>query len=82
MTSTAATREIPTTSTTATWAITAISTTAVKDPVCVMDIEPATATEQTEHKGQTYYFCSSRCKERFDVDPKQYVGTSPLCNFS
>jgi Cu+-exporting ATPase len=59
-----------------------ISATAVKDPVCVMDIEPATATEQTEHNGQTYYFCSSSCKEKFDVNPKKYVGTSPLCNFS
>jgi YHS domain-containing protein len=80
MTSTAATREMTTTSRTATREITTTSTTAVKDPVCVMDIEPATAPGQTEHKGQTYYFCSSRCKERFDVNPKQYVGASPLCN--
>ena len=35
------------------------STTDVKDPVCGMDIETATAAGRTEHKGQTYYFCAS-----------------------
>ena len=29
------------------------STTAVKDPVCGMDVESATAAGRTEHKGQT-----------------------------
>ena len=53
------------------------STTVVKDPVCGMDIEAATAAGRTEHKGQTYFFCGSSCKEKFDLDPEQYVGTSP-----
>ncbi len=35
------------------------STTVVKDPVCGMDIEAATAAGRTEHKGQTYFFCGS-----------------------
>jgi Cu+-exporting ATPase len=52
------------------------STTAVKDPVCGMDIETATAAGRTEHKGQTYYFCASQCKEKFDLTPEQYVGKS------
>jgi P-type Cu+ transporter len=52
------------------------STTAVKDPVCGMDIETATAAGRTEHKGQTYYFCASKCKEKFDLTPEQYVGRS------
>ena len=52
------------------------STTVVKDPVCGMDIEAATAAGQTEHDGQTYYFCGPKCKEKFDVSPEQYVGTS------
>ena len=51
-----------------------ISTTAVKDPVCGMDIEMATAAGQTEHKGQTYYFCGSGCKTKFDLNPEQYLG--------
>ncbi|MEO7862114.1 MAG: YHS domain-containing protein, partial [Nitrospirales bacterium] len=49
---------------------------AVKDPVCGMDIETAAATGRTEHNGQTYYFCGSMCKEKFDLNPEQFVGTS------
>ena len=52
------------------------STTAVKDPVCGMDVETATAAGRTEHKGQTYYFCGSKCKEKFDLTPQQYVDKS------
>ena len=50
------------------------STTVVKDPVCSMDIDTATAAGQTEYKGQTYYFCGSKCKENFDLKPDQYLG--------
>lgn len=52
------------------------TTTAVKDPVCGMDIETSTAAGRTEYKGQTYYFCGSKCKERFDSKPEQFVGQS------
>jgi Cu+-exporting ATPase len=52
------------------------NTTAVKDPVCGMDVEAATAAGRTEHKGQTYYFCGSKCKEKFDLNPEQYLGKS------
>lgn len=52
------------------------SATAVKDPVCGMDIEPAKAAGRTEYKGQTYYFCGSKCKEKFDLSPEQYFDTS------
>ena len=50
------------------------STTAVKDPVCGMDVDPATAAGRTGYKGQMYFFCGSRCKEKFDLDPGQYMG--------
>lgn len=50
--------------------------TAVKDPVCGMDVETGAATVRTEHKGQTYYFCGSKCKEKFDLNPEQYLGKS------
>lgn len=50
------------------------NTTVMKDPVCGMDVEPATATGQTEHKGQTYYFCGASCKEKFDLNPERYSG--------
>jgi YHS domain-containing protein len=52
------------------------TTTAVKDPVCGMDVEAATAAGRSEHKGQTYYFCGSMCKEKFDLSPEQYLGKS------
>ena len=52
------------------------STTIVKDPVCGMDIEIANAAGHTEHAGQTYHFCGSRCKEKFDRNPAQYLGNA------
>jgi Cu+-exporting ATPase len=46
----------------------------VHDPVCGMDIDPATAAGTSEYKGQTYYFCSMGCKKAFDKDPEKYLG--------
>ena len=46
----------------------------LRDPVCGMQI-----TAQTEHRhqlspgGQTYYFCSARCKTRFIANPTQFL---------
>lgn len=48
----------------------------VQDPVCHMDIDPATAAGQSEYKGQTYYFCSMGCKKSFDKEPEKYVSAS------
>lgn len=48
----------------------------VHDPVCHMDIDPATAAGQSEYKGQTYYFCSLGCKKSFDKEPEKYVSAS------
>ena len=49
------------------------STTVVKDPVCGMEVETANAAGHTEHAGQTYHFCGSACKEKFDKNPAQYL---------
>jgi Cu+-exporting ATPase len=38
-----------------------------------MDVNPASAEAQSEHDGQTFYFCSMECKERFDRNPQQYL---------
>ena len=46
----------------------------VKDHVCGMDIDPATAAGKSEYKGQTYYFCSLGCKKAFDKEPEKYLG--------
>jgi P-type Cu+ transporter len=49
------------------------SRTVVKDPVCNMDVDPATAAGSSEYKGQTYYFCSPGCVKRFNADPEKYL---------
>ena len=51
-------------------------TTTVHDPVCHMDIDPATAAGKSEYNGQTYYFCSLGCKKSFDIEPEKYLGKS------
>jgi Cu+-exporting ATPase len=43
------------------------------DPVCGMKVDPHTAKHQATHSGQTYYFCSAKCREKFVGDPEQYV---------
>ncbi|MEM2999298.1 MAG: copper-translocating P-type ATPase [Candidatus Bathyarchaeia archaeon] len=45
----------------------------VKDPVCGMKIEPATAYSKTEYKGRTYYFCSQHCEAEFKKNPARYA---------
>jgi Cu+-exporting ATPase len=45
----------------------------VKDPVCGMMVDPATAKHKAEHQGQTYYFCNPRCREKFIAEPARYL---------
>jgi P-type Cu+ transporter len=51
-----------------------METTTVHDPVCHMDIDPATSAGTSEYNGQTCYFCSLRCKKAFDKEPEKYLG--------
>src|ERR1700758_2438431 len=44
-----------------------------KDPVCGMDVDPATARHHLEHAGKTYYFCCGGCLEKFLTDPDRYL---------
>lgn len=44
-----------------------------KDPVCGMEVDPATAKHSAEYEGKTYYFCSAMCRKAFEDDPKQYL---------
>ena len=43
------------------------------DPVCKMEVDPATAQWKSAHKGKTYYFCSPGCKASFDKEPEKYA---------
>jgi P-type Cu+ transporter len=45
----------------------------LKDPVCGMDVMPEGARHSADHDAQTYYFCSSGCRERFLAEPARYV---------
>ena len=49
----------------------------VKDPVCNMDVDPATAAGKLEYEGTTYYFCNPRCLERFRAEPRKYLFPNP-----
>jgi Cu(I)/Ag(I) efflux system membrane fusion protein len=56
--------------------------TAVKDPVCGMDVDPnARDAIGTKHGGKTYYFCSQNCKKDFEGNPGKYLpGNKPSAN--
>jgi heavy metal translocating P-type ATPase len=45
----------------------------VKDPVCGMSVDPATAKFSAEHADETYYFCSAKCHDKFVADPGAYL---------
>jgi Cu+-exporting ATPase len=45
----------------------------VKDPVCGMEIEPATAAASEEYQGETYYFCSESCHQQFVQTPERFA---------
>ena len=49
---------------------------AAKDPVCGMQVKPEKASGKYEHAGQTYYFCSQHCLEKFRAEPAKYVPDS------
>ncbi|HUS62218.1 MAG TPA: permease [Acidimicrobiales bacterium] len=42
------------------------------DPVCGMQVQTANAPASTVHEGQAIWFCSDRCRERFEADPTRY----------
>lgn len=39
-----------------------------------MSVDPHTAKHRSQHGGKALYFCSARCKTRFDEDPGQFLG--------
>ena len=47
------------------------------DPVCGMAVERAGARHTARHRGQTYYFCCARCRERFTAAPAEFLSGRP-----
>jgi len=45
----------------------------VKDPVCGMNVDPATSQHRFDHRGQTFHFCSAGCKAKFAANPASYL---------
>src|SRR6266568_2316409 len=50
----------------------------VKDPVCGMTVDPQNAAGFYEYKGQTYFFCSVGCGEKFKADPERFLNHEPV----
>ncbi len=43
------------------------------DPVCGMEVDPATARHRAEHEGTTYYFCCEGCRKKFEAEPQRFL---------
>jgi P-type Cu+ transporter len=44
-----------------------------RDPVCGMMVDLVGAEHRHEHAGNTYFFCSNGCRERFAAEPARYL---------
>ncbi|MCB9540269.1 MAG: heavy metal translocating P-type ATPase [Myxococcales bacterium] len=42
------------------------------DPVCGMTVDPD-GPHQLDHDGDTFHFCSARCRQKFEDDPDRYL---------
>jgi Cu+-exporting ATPase len=49
----------------------------VTDPVCGMQVNPATSKHRFDHAGTAYHFCSAGCRTRFEADPAKYASPAP-----
>ena len=48
-----------------------------KDPVCGMQVDPASARAKFEHGGRTYFFCCAGCATKFEAAPEKYLQARP-----
>lgn len=49
----------------------------VQDVVCGMSVERAAARYVVQHENQSFFFCSARCKGKFEGDPARYRDGKP-----
>ena len=47
-----------------------------KDPVCGMTVDPKNAAAAAVRGGNTVYFCSTSCRDKFERAPEQYIGAA------
>lgn len=48
-----------------------------KDPVCGTSV-PKDGAPTCQFVGETYYFCSERCRDQFQVLPARYLAETPV----
>jgi len=50
----------------------------VKDPVCGMSVDPATAKGGSfEYEGTRYFFCNPKCNAKFSAEPLKFLAPQP-----
>ena len=52
------------------------ATDGVLDPVCGMTVDPQKTTAAAVREGVTFYFCSTSCRDKFELAPDKYNGTA------
>jgi P-type Cu+ transporter len=45
----------------------------VRDPVCGMQVDPATSKHRADHGGETFHFCGNGCRVKFEASPGRYL---------
>ena len=45
----------------------------LRDPVCGMILNEKTSKFKRSYDGETYYFCSVKCKQKFKRNPHKFV---------
>src|ERR1700756_2057224 len=48
-----------------------------RDPVCGMQVDPASPRAKFEHGGRTYFFCCAGCAQKFEAAPEKYLQPRP-----
>jgi P-type Cu+ transporter len=48
-----------------------------RDPVCGMQVDPASARANAEYGGKSYFFCCAGCAKKFEAAPEQYLKPRP-----
>lgn len=43
------------------------------DPVCGVEVDPEETLWWASFRGETYYFCSLACCERFEKEPERFI---------
>jgi Cu+-exporting ATPase len=55
-----------------------IPTTLAIDPVCGMKVDPSKAAGEFAFAGNTFYFCSTHCLEKFRANPQRFASGSRM----